>query len=182
MIITMKLHSTFINDLIVLQPTIHHDERGYFFESYNKNQLIKLKISIDFIQDNQSFSSNKGTIRGIHFQSTPFQQAKLVSCIEGEILDFAVDLRKNSNTFLKWYSINLSSKNQKQLLIPRGFGHAFVTLVDNTRVLYKVDNHYSKKHEKTINYLDDQINLEMPLFEKIIISEKDKNAPFLSQI
>lgn len=175
-----KIQKTYINDLIIVEPSVYHDNRGYFFESYNKNEFSNLGLSYNFVQDNQSLSLNKGTIRGIHFQSNPFQQAKLVSCIEGEILDYAIDLRKTSDTYLKWYSINLNSSNQKLLLIPRGFGHAFITLVDNTRVLYKVDNPYSKTHERIINYLDNQINLEIPFLEDIIISEKDKTAPFLS--
>ena len=175
-----KIQKTFIDGLIVLEPNVYHDNRGYFFEGYNQNEFSKLGLSYNFLQDNQSMSLKKGTIRGIHFQSYPFQQAKLVSCIGGEILDYAIDLRETSDTYLKWYSINLNSSNQKLLLIPRGFGHAFVTLVDNTRVLYKVDNPYSKTHERIINYLDNQIKLDIPFLKDIIISEKDKNAPFLS--
>lgn len=177
-----KISKTFIDGLVVLEPIVYYDNRGHFLESYNKNKFSKLGLNYDFLQDNQSMNLKKGTIRGIHFQSHPYQQAKLVSCNNGEIIDYAIDLRKTSETYLKWYSINLNSINQKSLLIPKGFGHAFVTLADNTRVFYKVDNPYSKPHEKIINYLDEQIKLEIPFFENIIISDKDKNAPFLSQI
>lgn len=174
----IKIIGTHFSDLYVLEPILYRDNRGFFFESYNQLELKQQGLDFYFIQDNHSLSKKKGTIRGIHYQSAPFEQTKLVRCIRGEIIDFAVDLRPDSKTYLKWFSINLSSTNHKQLLIPRGFGHAFITLKDNTEVLYKVDNLYSKENEHSINYLDPIIDIEWPKDLTLTLSEKDLNAPF----
>ncbi|MDL2292412.1 dTDP-4-dehydrorhamnose 3,5-epimerase [Acholeplasma sp. OttesenSCG-928-E16] len=174
----MKVEKTFIEDLLVITPNIYHDERGWFFESYNKKTFEEHGIFYDFVQDNHSFSLNKGTIRGIHFQNEPYSQAKLVRCTKGRVLDVAVDLRTGSKTYLKWFSIELTEKNGKQLLIPRGFGHAYLTLEDDTEFLYKVDNFYHKESDRSIRYDDPNIKISWN-YDNPILSDKDKNAPFL---
>ena len=174
----IEITETPFQDLFVLEPMLYHDNRGFFLESYNQIDLKQKGLIFNFIQDNHSLSKKKGTVRGIHYQSAPFEQTKLVRCIRGEIIDYAVDLRPDSTTYLKWFSINLSSTNHKQLLIPRGFGHAFVTLKENTEVLYKIDNAYSKVNEHSINYLDPIIDIQWPEDLNLTLSEKDLNAPF----
>ena len=134
----MKINKTFIEDLLIIQPQLFKDDRGFFYESYNKNNL---DINIVFVQDNES-KSYKGVIRGLHFQAPPFEQTKLVRCVSGNILDVAVDLRTNSKTYGMSFSIELSSDNKKQLLIPKGFAHGFQILSETAIVNYKVNNYY----------------------------------------
>ena len=134
----MKINKTFIEDLLIIEPQLFKDDRGFFYESYNKNNLDKV-INIVFVQDNES-KSNKGVIRGLHFQAPPFEQTKLVRCVSGNILDVAVDLRTNSKTYGKSFSIELSSENNKQLFVPKGFAHGFQVLSETAIVNYKVDN------------------------------------------
>ena len=169
--------SSLIKDVIILEPKVFVDNRGWFYESYNKATLSKLGISNEFIQDNHSLSIPKYTLRGIHFQNDPYAQSKLVRCTRGRIIDFAVDLRKSSATYLQWISVELSEENKKQIFIPRGFGHAFVTLEENCQVQYKVDNIYSKADERTIRYDDPDIGIQWPENMEPILSEKDANAP-----
>lgn len=173
----MKIIETNIKDLLIIEPSVFKDDRGWFSESYNKEKLKLLGISINFIQDNHSLSLEKGTIRGLHLQTNPNAQTKLVRCTKGRILDVAVDLRKQSPTYLKVFTIELSADNKKQLLIPKGFAHGFVTLEDNTEVQYKVDEYYSKEHDRSIKYNDPIFNIDW-VVDNVILSDKDKNAPF----
>ena len=137
----MKINKTFIEDLLIIEPQLFKDDRGFFYESYNKNNLDKV-INVVFVQDNES-KSNKGVVRGLHFQAPPFEQTKLVRCVSGKILDVAVDLRTNSKTYGKSFSIELSSENNKQLFVPKGFAHGFQVLSEEAIVNYKVDNYYN---------------------------------------
>ncbi len=167
-----------LKDVIVLEPHVFLDHRGWFFESYNMEKMKKLGIDTEFIQDNHSLSIPKHTIRGIHFQNNPYAQSKLVRCTRGRIMDYAVDLRKGSGTYLKWVSVELSAENKKQIFIPKGFGHVFVTLEENCEVQYKVDNIYSKESERSIRYDDPEIGLRLPEGMIPVLSEKDADAPF----
>ncbi|MFZ2150114.1 MAG: dTDP-4-dehydrorhamnose 3,5-epimerase [Minisyncoccia bacterium] len=174
----MKIAPTKIKDVLVIEPDIFEDTRGWFFESYNQKRLAEAGISSAFIQDNRSFSKMKGTLRGLHLQNAPFSQAKLVSCTRGAVLDVAVDLRKNSPTYKEWYSIELTEENKKQLYIPRGFAHGFLTLVDNTEFIYKVDNDYDKQSERSIRFDDPDIGIDWGDMNPLLI-DRDKDAPFL---
>ena len=165
-----------IDGLLIFTPEIYLDERGYFFESYNKERL---KNNIDFVQDNES-KSKFGTLRGIHFQKGAHQQSKLVRVIKGEVQDVAVDLRPKSKTYKKYFSIVLNDENKKQLFIPRGFGHAFLTLSDYAIVSYKVDSFYNKNSDAGIKFDDPSINIKWLLDSSdIILSNKDKDLPVL---
>ncbi|NLE06135.1 MAG: dTDP-4-dehydrorhamnose 3,5-epimerase [Crenarchaeota archaeon] len=174
----MKFIKTEIKDLIVIEPNVFGDHRGWFSESYNADVFKQNDIYIVFIQDNHSFSAQKGVLRGLHFQNNPKAQTKLVRCTKGRIWDVAVDLRKNSPTYLKWYGIELTADNHKMLLVPKGFAHGFVTLEDNTEVQYKVDNLYDKLLDRSIKFDDPIIDIKWPV-EEFIFSEKDKLAPLL---
>ena len=167
----MKINKTFIEDLLIIEPQLFKDERGFFYESYNKKKLDK-KIKIVFVQDNES-KSIKGVIRGLHFQAPPFEQTKLIRCISGSILDVAVDLRKNSKTYGKSFSIELSSENNKQLFVPKGFAHGFQVLSETAIVNYKVDNFYNSKSEKGIIWNDKDLSIDWNLDLKPILSKKD---------
>jgi dTDP-4-dehydrorhamnose 3,5-epimerase len=173
----MTIEKTFITDLVIITPAVFADERGYFFESYNKKKLSDLGVNIDFVQDNQSFSQ-KGTLRGLHYQNPPFAQTKLVRVLEGEIIDVAVDLRKNSATFGKHFAILLSAENKKQLLIPQGFAHGFSVLSETASVMYKCDQYYNKASEGGIKYDDATLNIDWGMaLENAIVSEKDVVLP-----
>ena len=165
----MKINKTFIKDLLIIEPQLFKDERGFFYESYNKNNL---GINIVFIQDNESKSYN-GVIRGLHFQAPPFEQTKLVRCVSGNILDVAVDLRTNSRTYGKYFSIELSSENNKQLFIPKGFAHGYQVLSEVAIVNYKVDNIYNSKSDSGIIWNDKDLSIDWNLDLKPILSEKD---------
>ena len=167
----MKISKTFINDLLVIDPQLFKDDRGFFYESYNKNNLDK-NINIVFVQDNES-KSFKGVIRGLHFQAPPFEQTKLVRCVSGNILDVAVDLRKNSKTYGKSFSIELSSENNKQLFVPKGFAHGFQVLSEEAIVNYKVDNFYNPKSDSGIIWNDKDLSIDWNLDLKPILSKKD---------
>lgn len=171
--------NTKLDGVRVIIPHIFLDHRGWFYESYSRSKFKEFGLDIDFIQDNQSYSKHINTVRGIHFQNNPYAQSKLVRCIAGRILDIAVDLRKGSPTYCQWISVELSAENKKQLFIPKGFGHAFITLEENSEVCYKVDAPWSREHERTISYLDPDINIKWPEGKKIL-SDKDANAPFLN--
>lgn len=180
----MKILDTEIKEVKIIEPDCFGDHRGFFMETFSKEKYAQLGIANDFIQDNLSFSTKKGTLRGIHFQNNPMSQAKLVSCIKGKIIDVAVDLRKNSSTYKKWVATELSEDNKRQLYIPRGFGHGFLTLTDNVLFSYKVDNYYSKENDRGIKYNDKEINVDWgSLLNGIepILSEKDKNSPSLHE-
>ena len=165
----MKINKTFIEDLLIIQPQLFKDDRGFFYESYNKNNL---DINIVFVQDNES-KSYKGVIRGLHFQAPPFDQTKLVRCVSGNILDVAVDLRKNSKTYGKSFSIELSSENNKQLFVPKGFAHGFQVISDEAIVNYKVDNFYNPKSDSGIIWNDKDLSIDWNLDIKPILSKKD---------
>ncbi len=174
----MNIEQTEIDGAFVIIPRKFSDNRGWFCETYNKSKLSELGINMEFIQDNQSLSIPKNTFRGIHFQKEPYAQSKLVRCIAGKILDFGVDLRKNSPTYKKWFAVEISSDNMKQVFIPKGFGHGFLTLEENSQVAYKVDAPWSRECERSVNYKDPEINLCLDDCG-FILSEKDLNAPFL---
>jgi dTDP-4-dehydrorhamnose 3,5-epimerase len=174
----MKIVPTKIPEVKIIQPDVHQDDRGSFSESYNKRDFESRGIKANFVQDNQSFSRRKGVLRGLHFQENPMAQAKLVRCTSGAILDVAVDLRHGSPTYKQWISTELSADNQKQLFIPRGFAHGYLTLTDNVCFQYKVDQYYSKKHDRSIRYNDPEIGIDWGGI-KPILSDKDQNAPLL---
>lgn len=175
----MKIKETFIKDLLIVEPIVLGDERGYFFESYSKIKFKDLGIDVDFVQDNQSLSK-KGTLRGLHYQNPPFAQTKLVRVLEGEIVDVVVDLRKESSTYRKSFSIILSAENKKQLLVPQGFAHGFSVLSDFASVMYKCDQFYNKDSEGGIKFDDPILNIDWGLdIKDAIISEKDQILPFI---
>ncbi len=174
----MKASHTTLPEVLVLEPTVHRDERGWFMESYVMELMRSKGIDAKFIQDNHSLSFHRGTLRGLHFQNEPMAQSKLVRCTRGSILDVIVDIRKDSPTFRKWVSLELTSANMKQVFIPKGFAHGFVTLEDDTEVQYKVDNYYSKENDRSIRYDDPDIGIDWTV-EHPVLSDKDANAPFL---
>ena len=178
----MKFIETKIKDLIIIEPKVFRDERGYFFETYNKKKFEKNIEDIYFIQDNES-KSCKGVLRGLHFQKPPFDQAKLVRCIEGRVLDVAVDVRKGSKTFLKHVTVELSEVNKRQLFIPRGFAHGFIVLSELAVFSYKVDNYYSSKFDAGLAFNDSTlgINWVLPL-NQLELSEKDSRQPSLDML
>lgn len=178
----MKVIKTDIEGVLIIEPVVFEDERGYFFESYNKEDLKKQGVDYDFIQDNQS-KSCYGTIRGIHFQKDEYAQAKLVRVLEGKVLDVAVDLRKNSKTFGKYVSVELSAENRRQLMIPRGFGHGFSVLSETAVFAYKCDNVYNKASEGGLRFDDPSLGIDWKIdLNKAVLSEKDKNNPLLGEI
>ena len=174
----MKITKTKLEGVIIIEPDVFGDNRGFFMESWNKKKMEEAGLYYDFVQDNHSKSTVKGTLRGIHFQKGDKAQAKLVRCVKGAVLDVAVDLRKNSSTFKQWVGVELNEKNKKQLLIPRGFGHGFVTLTDDVEFLYKADNYYAPEADAGIRWNDPDIGIEWGV-ENPILSEKDKKNPFL---
>ncbi|MCL1604581.1 dTDP-4-dehydrorhamnose 3,5-epimerase [Phascolarctobacterium sp. ET69] len=174
----MKIAKTKLEGVVIIEPEVFGDNRGFFMESWNKKKMAEAGLDYDFVQDNHSKSTVKGTLRGIHFQKGDKAQAKLVRCVKGAVLDVAVDLRKNSPTFKQWVGVELSEENKKQLLIPRGFGHGFVTLTDDVEFLYKADNYYAPEADAGIRWNDPDIGVEWGI-ENPILSEKDKKNPFL---
>ncbi len=178
----MQISTTFIKNLLVIEPTVFNDKRGYFFESFNKKKFEELTgLKIDFVQDNES-KSKYGTLRGLHYQIQPFSQAKLVRVIKGKVLDIAVDIRENSETYGKYFSLELSDDNKKQLFIPRGFAHGFVVLSEEAIFTYKCDNYYNKEAEGGIIFNDKQLNINWKLnADEIILSDKDKQHPKFGQ-
>ncbi|MCC9071712.1 dTDP-4-dehydrorhamnose 3,5-epimerase [Flavobacterium sp. F-65] len=175
----MKIVETFIKDLIIIEPTVFGDERGYFFESYNKTKFKDLGIDIDFVQDNQSFSK-KGTLRGLHYQNPPFTQSKLIRALEGEVMDVVLDLRRDSSTYGKSFSVLLSAENKKQLLVPKGFAHGFSVISKTASVMYKCDEFYNKESEGGIRFNDPLLNIDWGIdLKKAIVSEKDQSLPFI---
>ncbi len=178
----MKVIETEIPGVLIIEPDVHGDHRGYFMETYHKDVYEKNGIHADFVQDNMSFSAAKGTLRGLHWQNAPMAQAKLVSCTKGCVIDVAVDIRKGSPTYRKWVSVELSAENKRQFFIPRGFAHGFLTLTDNVEFRYKVDNFYSKEHDRGIRYDDPSIHVDWgKLLNGIepILSKKDQEGPLL---
>lgn len=178
----MKLIETGIKNLVVIEPAVFYDERGYFFESYNLQKARQNGIETEFVQDNES-SSSYGVIRGLHFQIGPHAQTKLVRVVLGKILDVAVDLRKESKTYGKYFEIELSAENKKQFYIPKGFAHGFSVLSDTAIVNYKCDNYYHKDAERGVNLFDEELLINWKIKkEQAIVSEKDKLWPVLSDL
>lgn len=175
----MEVYKTKLVGVMVIEPKVLGDNRGYFMETYNKAVLKNLGVDHDFIQDNQSLSATKGTLRGLHYQLNSKAQTKLVRCTKGSIFDVAVDIRKESPTYGEWFGIELSAENKKQLLIPKGFAHGFMTLTDNVEVQYKVDELYSPEHDRGIIWSDPEIGIDWPMDIKPVLSAKDENAPLL---
>ncbi len=178
----MKAEKTNLNDCWVIEPDVFEDERGYFYEGFNKIKFENATgVDFDVKQINQSRSS-KGVLRGLHFQRAPKSQAKLVSCIEGEVLDVAVDLRKASPTYGQFAMVRLSAINKKQFYIPKGMAHGFLVLSDNAKLMYQTDELYSREHDTGIRYNDPEIGIGWGISdEKIVLSEKDKNLPALNE-
>ncbi len=171
----MNITETDIDGLVIIEPKVFGDARGYFMETFQKNTFSSKVTETEFIQDNESKSS-KGVLRGLHFQLPPYQQAKLVRVIDGEVLDVAVDLRKDSKTYGQHYSILLSGENKKQFFVPRGFAHGFVVLSETAIFSYKVDNLYAPTHDSGILWNDETLNIDWNIdIELVQLSEKDKN-------
>jgi dTDP-4-dehydrorhamnose 3,5-epimerase len=176
----MPFTQTLIPGLLIFDPKVFEDSRGYFFESFNQEVFHAAGVNIDFVQDNQS-SSQYGVIRGLHYQLHPYAQTKLIRVLAGSILDVAVDIRKNSPTFGKSFSIELSAENKKQLLIPKGFAHGFSVVSDHAEVFYKCDSFYNKESEAGILYNDSSLKIDWMIpAGKEIISEKDKRLPLFA--
>ena len=173
----MNLIKTTLDGIVVLKPTIFKDNRGYFMESYNQNNINKLVGNVHFVQDNESVSS-RGVLRGLHFQKPPYAQAKLVRCLKGSVLDVVLDLRKDSKTYGIFETILLTEENKKQLFIPKGFAHGFVVLSETAIFSYKVDNYYNPDSESGVLWNDLDLNIDWKINKKeIIVSEKDKSLP-----
>ncbi|MBN2261745.1 MAG: dTDP-4-dehydrorhamnose 3,5-epimerase [Prolixibacteraceae bacterium] len=173
----MRIIETTIKDLLIIEPRQFIDDRGYFFESFNQNFFDKLGLNYNFVQDNESKSSF-GVLRGLHYQLAPYAQAKLVRAIKGRVFDVAVDLRKGSETFGKWFGVELNEENKWQLLIPQGFAHGFAVLSPEAIFSYKCDQFYNKESEKGIIFNDRELNIDWKLEEKDIhLSDKDKILP-----
>tara|TARA_B100000945_G_C20154287_1_gene490035 strand:+ start:91 stop:642 length:552 start_codon:yes stop_codon:yes gene_type:complete len=167
------------NELILIKPTRHKDERGFFSETYSRRRYKEIGIDVEFLQDNHSFSSKPGTLRGLHFQAPPNAQGKLVRCGKGAIFDVAVDIRKGSPTFGHWEGYELTEENGHQLYVPVGFAHGFVTLNPGSELVYKCTDYYAPQAEGTIRWDDPTIGIQWPLAEKLILNERDAIAPLL---
>ena len=176
----MKATETEFKGVFVLEPQVFGDARGWFMESWSQRKMHDAGIDVQFVQDNQSFSAQKGTLRGLHYQLNPMCQAKLLRCTRGKIFDVAVDIRKGSPQYGKWVGVELSAENKKQLFIPRGFAHGFITLTDDVEVQYKADNYYAPECDGNIRWDDPDIGVEWPL-KPVILSEKDSKAPLLKE-
>ncbi|GAF02041.1 dTDP-4-dehydrorhamnose 3,5-epimerase [Saccharicrinis fermentans] len=177
----MQFIKTEIDGLVIIEPKVFGDPRGYFFESFNQKRFQENVREIEFVQDNESRSSY-GVLRGLHFQKPPFDQAKLVRCIEGKVLDVAVDIRKGSPTFGKHISVELSDENKRQFFVPRGFAHGFVVLSKSAIFQYKVDNWYAPDYDAGIAWNDKELGIDWKMsYESILLSEKDKGLKNLAE-
>ena len=172
-----------IEGLVIIEPRLFQDERGFFMETYKRSDFLKTGIKEEFVQDNHSFSS-KGVLRGLHFQTAPFAQGKLVRVISGAIWDVAVDLRPNSKTYKKWHGLKLTAKNNIMFYLPPGFAHGFLTLEDNTHFLYKCTAEYKSEADGGVMWNDPELNVDWPFTEdlKPIVSEKDEKLPYLKDL
>ena len=178
----MKVIKTKLEGVVIIEPQVFFDDRGYFFESFSQQRFNEQVVPITFIQDNESKSSY-GVLRGLHFQKPPFAQSKLVRVVKGKVLDVAVDLRKNSPTFGQYKSVVLSEENKRQFFIPQGFAHGFAVLSEEAIFQYKCDNYYAPQSEGSVRWNDPTIAIDWQLPEKdIILSAKDEKAPLLSQL
>jgi len=174
----MKWMPTKLDGVVVIEPEVHRDHRGFFMESFNRSKLEQQGLAIEFVQDNQSLSVQPGVIRGLHYQIHPKAQTKLVRVLAGAIYDVAVDLRRESPTFGQWVGVILSEDNKRQLLVPKGFAHGFCTLARNTEVLYKVDEYYAADHDRGIVWNDPSLGIDWPVTEPVL-SDKDRDLPLL---
>lgn len=178
----MKVHKTEFPGLLIIEPDVYNDPRGYFFESYNKLKYSNNEIVYEPVQDNES-SSCRGVIRGLHYQEEPFAQAKLIRVIEGRIYDVALDIRRGSPTFGRWFGLIIDSEKKLQFLIPKGFAHGFSVLSERAIVLYKCDNVYSVEHERGINALDPALGIDWMIRDETpVISPKDMKQPLFGDI
>ncbi|MDD6276337.1 MAG: dTDP-4-dehydrorhamnose 3,5-epimerase [Clostridia bacterium] len=175
----MKAEKTQVDGALIIVPDVFGDNRGWFMESYSKRKLAEVGIDVDFVQDNRSFSAVKGTLRGLHCQVNPTAQSKLLTCVRGEIMDVAVDIRKGSPTYMKWASVILSGENKKSFFIPKGCLHGFVTLSDDVEVMYKVDEFYCPQDDRSVRFDDPAMGVDWGI-ENPILSAKDINAPLLA--
>ena len=175
----MDIQETKLKGVYLITPQIFGDERGWFMESWSRRKFEAAGIQVDFVQDNQSFSAAKGTLRGLHYQLNPMCQAKLLRCTRGEIYDVAVDIRRGSPQYAQWMGVRLSAENKEQLFIPRGFAHGFITLTDDVEVQYKADNFYAPECDGNIRWDDPEIGVAWPL-APVVLSEKDAKAPLLA--
>ncbi|HSA07172.1 MAG TPA: dTDP-4-dehydrorhamnose 3,5-epimerase [Candidatus Gastranaerophilales bacterium] len=171
---------TELTDVILVEPRVFKDERGFFLESYKQSEFKANGIDVEFLQDNHSVSS-KNVLRGLHFQKAPKQQAKLVRCVRGKIFDVAVDIRPESKNFKKWIGFELSEENKKMLYIPAGFAHGFAVLSEEAEVLYKASNEYSPEHDAGIRWNDPEIGVDWKV-KNPLISGKDEKLPFLKEL
>ena len=176
----MERIDTALPGVCIIEPKVFGDARGYFMETYNREAFAALGIDTVFVQDNQSYSSQKGILRGIHFQNAPCAQAKLVRVTRGAVLDVAVDLRRGSPTYRQWVTVELSAANKRMLYIPRGFGHGFVTLTDDVEFCYKVDNLYHRESDRGIRYNDPAIGVEWGPVREELLSAKDTSSQLLA--
>jgi dTDP-4-dehydrorhamnose 3,5-epimerase len=176
----MNFSKTEFEDLYLIDPEVIGDERGWFMRTYSEDIFMQNipNFNSRWVQMNHSFSKLKGTFRGMHFQNTPFMETKLVRCISGAIIDYVIDIRNQSKTFLKTYNVELNSENKKMLLIPKGFAHGFFTLKDNTELVYLHDQFYNPTYEGGLCYADPEIKLKFP-FDPVIVSDRDLNHPFI---
>ncbi len=169
-----------LQGVYIITPEVFGDHRGWFMESWSEEKLAQNGINCHFVQDNHSFSASKGTLRGLHYQLNPKCQAKIIRCTSGAILDVAVDIRRGSPQYKQWVAVELSKENKKQLFVPRGFAHGFLTLTDNVEVQYKADNYYAPECDGNIRYDDPEIGIDWGRSE-FILSEKDQRAPLLRE-
>lgn len=176
----MQVTKTFIEGLLIIQPTVFHDDRGYFYEPYNRKAFAEIGITEEFVQDNQSFSQ-KDVVRGLHFQKPPHAQAKLLRILQGSIWDVAVDIRKSSPTYGKYFGLELSAENKTMFYVPKGFAHGFVTLEDNTLLLYKCSDFYNKASEESLIWNDADVAIPWKI-NNPILSEKDLKGKKLSEL
>jgi dTDP-4-dehydrorhamnose 3,5-epimerase len=177
----MPFLKTPIPDLVIFEPRIFPDERGYFFESYNQRTWEEAGVKMNFVQDNQA-RSTRGVLRGLHYQVGEMAQAKLVRVLEGEVLDVVVDIREDSPTYGRWYGVRLSAENKRQLLVPRGFAHGYLVLSETAEFFYKCDNFYSKAHEGGIRYDDPTLAIDWEFdLTKVLVAEKDLALPFFGE-
>lgn len=176
----MPVIKTDLDSVFIIEPQVFGDSRGWFMETWSKAKFDAAGLHYEFLQDNQSFSAQKGTLRGLHYQINPMAQAKLVRCTRGRLLDVAVDIRQNSPQFAKWVAVELSADNKRQLMIPRGFAHGFITLTDDVEIQYKADNFYAPHFEGNIRWDDPQIGIDWQI-QPTILADKDAKAPTLKE-
>lgn len=176
----MQVTKTKLDGVLIIEPKVFGDARGWFMETWSERKFEAAGLAFNFVQDNQSYSAQKGTLRGLHYQTAPFAQAKLVRCTRGKLLDVAVDIREGSETFTQWVAVELTAENKKQLLIPRGFAHGFITLTDDVEIQYKADNFYAPECDGNIRWDDPQIGVDWG-FAPTILADKDAKAPTLAE-